>query len=180
MEHMEYLMKQNPNLKTELQQYNAQIDQWITANANSTRNSNAVITIPIVFHILYNTAAENLTDDDIQSQLVAMNADFMGTNADASQTPSAFKSVAGNPQIQFCLAQRTPDGKATNGIIHKSTTKTSFGTNDAAKFSAQGGDDAWDTKKYFNIWICDLGATLLGYGEFPTGTATNTYGYVGH
>jgi hypothetical protein len=180
MEHMEYLKQQNPNLEAQMQEYNTQLNKWIAENGENTRNENAVITIPIVFHILYNTTAENISDAEIQSQLVAMNADFMGTNADASKTPSVFKSVAGNPQIQFCLAQRTPDGKATNGIIHKSTTKASFSTNDAAKFSSQGGDDAWDTKRYFNIWICDLGSSLLGYGEFPTGTATNTFGYVGH
>lgn len=179
MEHMEYMKKQNPNLEAEMQQYNAQLDQWISKNENA-RTPDAPIVIPIVFHILHNTAAEKLTEADIQSQLVAMNADFMGLNADTSKIPSAFKSVFGSPKIQFCLAQRTPDGKATNGIVYKSTTKTSFGTDDAAKFSAQGGDDAWDTKRYYNIWICDLGSSLLGYGEFPTGTATNTFGYVGH
>ena len=179
MEHMEYMKQQNPNLEAEMQQYNAQLDQWVAANANA-RTPDAPIVIPIVFHILYNTTAENLSDADIQSQLVAMNADFMGLNADTSQTPAVFKSVFGSPKIQFCMAQRTPDGKPTNGIVRKSTTKTSFGTDDAAKFTSKGGDDAWDTKRYYNIWICDLGATLLGYGEFPTGTATNTFGYVGH
>lgn len=180
MENLEYLKQQNPNLEAEMQAYNAQLDQWIAANANVERNSNAVITIPIVFHILYNTAAENLSDADIQSQLVAMNADFMGLNADTSKIPSVFKKDFGAPKIQFCMAQRTPDGKPTNGIVRKSTTKTSFTTNNDAKFTSRGGDDAWDTKRYYNIWIGDLGSTLLGYAEFPTGTATNTFGYVGH
>jgi hypothetical protein len=181
MQNLEYLKQQNPNLENEMKLYNAQLDQWIANNSTvERRGGDAVITIPIVFHILYKNATENLTDADIQSQLVAMNADFMGLNADTSKTPAAFKKVFGAPKIQFCLAQRTPDGKATNGIVRKSTTKTSFGTDNAAKFSSKGGDDAWDTKRYYNIWICDLGATLLGYGEFPTATATNTFGYVGH
>lgn len=179
MHHLEAMMKANPQLENEIKQYNAEIDQWIAAHENE-RASNATITIPIVFHILYNTAEQNISDSEIESQLVAMNADFMGTNADASKVPSVFKSLIGTPGIQFCLAKRTPAGAPTNGIIHKSTTKTSFTDDDAAKYSTQGGDDAWDTKKYFNIWICNLAGTLLGYGEFPTGTATKTYGYVGH
>jgi hypothetical protein len=179
MEHLAYLKQQDPQLETEMQQYNAQLQEWIVANQERLNRTREVVTIPIVFHVLYNTTAENLTDDQVKSQLDAMNADFMGTNADAAGIPAAFKSVAGNPQIQFCLAQRDPTGKATTGIIHKSTTKTSFSdTGDPAKFSSKGGDDAWDTKKYFNFWICDLGSSLIGYAEFPTGTATTTFGVV--
>ena len=179
MEHLATMLKENPALESEMRQYNAEIDEWIAAHQYE-RASNATITIPVVFHILYNTSAQNISDAEIESQVVAMNADFMGTNADASKIPSVFKSLMGTPGIQFCLAKRTPAGAPTNGIIHKSTTKTSFTDNDAAKYSSQGGDDAWDTKKYFNIWICNLSGDLLGYGEFPTSTATKTYGYVGH
>lgn len=180
MEHLEYLKQQNPQLEAEMQAYNAGLQQWIVANQNNINKKNDVITIPIVFHVLYNNAAENISDDEVKSQLAAMNADFMGTNADAATNiPAAFKGVAGNPQIQFCLAQRTPTGQPTTGIIHKSTTKTTFSdTGDPAKFSSKGGDDAWDTKRYFNFWICDLGTALIGYAEFPTGTATTTFGVV--
>ena len=181
MEHLAAMMEENPQLESEMKQYNAQIESWIAANENANdRSTAATITIPIVFHILYNTPEQNISDAEIESQLVAMNADFMGTNADASKIPSAFKSLMGKPQIQFCLAKRTPTGAPTNGIVHKSTTKASFTANDAAKYSSQGGDEAWDTKKYFNIWICNLAGTLLGYGEFPSTTITKTYGYVGH
>lgn len=181
MHHLAAMMEENPQLESEMKAYNAQIDAWIAANANGVeRSESATIVIPLVFHIVYNTAEENISDAEIESQVVAMNADFMGTNADASKIPSVFKSLMGKPQIQFCLAKRTPAGLATNGIVHKSTTKTSFSDNDAVKYTAQGGDDAWDTKKYFNIWICDLGSKLLGYGEFPKTTATKTFGYVGH
>src|SRR4051812_47274267 len=179
MEHLEYMKQQNPELETAMQQYNVQLREWVATNKKSLNASNAVITIPIVFHVVYNTTAENISDAAVKSQLDAMNADFMGTNADAANIPAVFKSIASNPQIQFCLAQRDPSGKPTTGIIHKSTTKTSFSdVDDPVKFSSKGGDDAWDTKKYFNFWICDLGADLIGYAEFPSGTATNTFGVV--
>lgn len=187
MQYLSVMKKLNPQLEAEMQRYNAQLEKWILTNSNIERASNAVITIPIVFHILYNKAEENISDAEIQSQLTAMNADFMGTNADASKIPSVFKGLADSPKIQFCLAQRTPDDKPTTGIVRIKTTKTEWvvpdDENDPAfndmKFKAKGGDDAWDTRRYYNIWVCNLAGGLLGYAEFPTLNITNTYGYVG-
>jgi len=45
------------------------------------------------------------------------------------------------------------------------------------KFTSQGGDDAWPSANYLNIWVCNLGGTLLGYAQFPGGSA-NTDGIV--
>lgn len=179
MEHMEYLKQQDPSLAQQLKEYNEVLNNWIAANPGGSK-SRAVRTIPLVFHIVYNTTAQNISDAQIMSQLKAVNEDFSRTNADASQTPAAFQSVAGNPNLQFCLAQRDPNGKATTGIVRVKTTKTGFGTDDGVKSTATGGDDAWDVTKYYNIWICNFSdASLLGYGEFPKGTASKTYGYVG-
>jgi hypothetical protein len=134
-------------------------------------NSRAVITIPVVFHVIYRTTAENISDAQIQAQINQLNLDFARLNADASGTPSAFSSLAANTNIQFCLAQRTPTGAATNGIVRKQTTVTSWSTNDAVKKSSSGGDDAWPSSSYLNIWSCNLGSGLLGYAQFPGGAA---------
>jgi hypothetical protein len=179
LEHMEYLKQQNPGLEQQLKEYNETLQQWVAKNPAGSQ-SRAIRTIPIVFHVVYNTTAQNISDEQILSQLKAVNEDFSRTNADASQTPAAFQSVAGNPNIQFCMAQRDPSGKATTGIVRVKTTKTGFSTDDGVKSAATGGDDAWDVTKYYNIWVCNFSdASLLGYGEFPTGTASKTYGYVG-
>lgn len=39
------------------------------------------------------------------------------------------------------------------------------------KFSAAGGDNAWDSKKYLNIWVCSLFGRSLGYATIPGGPA---------
>lgn len=108
-----------------------------------------------------------------------LNEDFNRTNADASKTPALFASLGGVANINWCMAVQDPQGKATNGIIHKQTTKTGFLTTDnGAKKNSSGGDDAWPTDKYFNVWVVNFSdANLLGYGEFPTGTQTNTHGF---
>jgi hypothetical protein len=38
--------------------------------------------------------------------------------------------------------------------------------------------DAWDVGRYLNIWVCNLGNGILGYGEMPSNIRTNTYGVV--
>ncbi len=157
-----------------LQQTREEIEtftQNFVANAGGN-SSRAVITIPVVVHVVYNTAVQNVSDAQIQSQIDVLNADFRKLNADWTSTPSVFQSLVADCEIQFCLAQRDPNGNATSGIIRKQTSLTSFTTNDNVKRSANGGDDAWPASSYLNLWVCPLAGTLLGYAQFPGGPAT--------
>ncbi len=137
--------------------------------ANNPIESRALITIPVVVHVVYKTTAANISDAQIASQMAVLNEDYGGTNADSTLIPTVFKPLFANTRIQFCLAKQTPTGAATTGIVRKTTTVTSFNTNDAVKKTTTGGDDAWDATKYLNLWVCDLGNSLLGYAQFPGG-----------
>ena len=136
------------------------------------RTAAGTVIIPVVVHVLYNTAAQNISDAQVQSQIDVLNEDFRKLNADASKTPAQFAGLAADANVQFVLAKRTPTGGATNGIIHKQTKTASWSTNDAVKNSKRGGDDAWDATKYLNLWACNLGQGLLGYAQFPGGSAS--------
>lgn len=173
---MQQLFDANPGYKEELQKIDAFTNEYIKANPSGTRS---VVTIPIVVHVVYNTTSENISDAQVQSQIDILNQDFRRTNPDVNETPAVFAGVAADCEINFCLAARTPAGVATNGITRTSTTKTSFSSNNNVKFNSQGGEDAWDRTKYLNLWICDLGSSLLGYAQFPGGPA-NTDGVVIH
>ena len=100
-----------------------------------------------------------------------MNQDFARLNADTNLTPAVWKSLGANTQIQFCLAQRDPNGNPTTGITRTSTSVTAFtGSSDQRIFfTAQGGHDIWDRDRYLNIYVCNLGGGLLGYAQFPGG-----------
>ncbi|MFM1744957.1 MAG: hypothetical protein RLZZ630_894, partial [Bacteroidota bacterium] len=135
---------------------------------------------PVVVHVLYANANQNITDAQIASQIEVLNEDFSRLNPDTNNTPAAFQGIAGSPQINFCLAQVDPNGAPTSGIERRQTTTSSFGTNDNIKRFVNGGLDAWDPTQYFNIWVGNLGNFLLGYAEFPTATLSNTYGVVIH
>ncbi len=141
----------------------------VTDVSKPTRDTilNEVITIPVVIHVLYNTAAQNISDAQILSQLQSLNNDYRKLNADAANVPAAFASFAGDARIVFCLAKVDASGKATTGIIRKYTSELSWTADDGMKFSAQGGDNAWDSKRYLNIWVCNLFGRSLGYSSLP-------------
>ncbi|MBL7807887.1 MAG: hypothetical protein JNN28_08745, partial [Saprospiraceae bacterium] len=132
----------------------------------------AVVTIPVVVHVVWYNNAQNISDAEIQSQIDVLNADFRRTNADAGNTPAAFQGVAADCEINFCMATQDPSGNATNGIQRRQTTVNGFSTNDNVKFFNTGGLDVWDRDKYLNIWVCNLSGGLLGYAQFPGGPAS--------
>ncbi len=133
--------------------------------------NNEVIVVPVVVHVLYNNATQNISDQQVLSQMEVLNNDYRRLNADAINTPLPFKNVAADTRIVFCLAKVAPDGRYTSGIIHKHTNEDVFLADDAMKFSSSGGDDAWDSKKYLNIWVCNLFGRTLGYSVYPGGPA---------
>lgn len=136
-----------------------------------------VYTIPVVFHVVYQNATENISDAQLLSQIDVLNEDFRKLNANFSQTPAAFQGVAADVEIEFCLATVDPTGATTTGITRTQTTVGSFGTGDEVKFNSSGGKNAWPSDKYLNFWVADLGSSLLGYAQFPGGPA-NTDGVV--
>ena len=162
-------LAENPALQQKMDAIESQTQAFVQSPIGTRAVS---VTIPVVVHVLYNTAAQNITDAQVQTQITVLNADYAGTNSDISLLPSAFASKkAGATGVQFCLAKRDPSGNATTGIIHKSTATASFLDDDGAKSNSTGGDAAWDATKYLNIWVCNLGNGLLGYAQFPGGAA---------
>ena len=125
-----------------------------------------IITVPVVIHILYNNSTQNISDAQVLSQLDVLNKDYRRLNS-IQNIPAAFASLAADSKIVFCLAKTDPAGKATSGIIHKFTKTANWLANDEMKFSASEGDNAWDSKKYLNIWVCNLFGRNLGYASLP-------------
>ncbi|HEU4719057.1 MAG TPA: M43 family zinc metalloprotease, partial [Bacteroidia bacterium] len=170
----DFLVAENPNYDADRSAYEANIQQYIAAHGSQV-TSQSVYTIPVVVHVVYNTTTQNISDNQVFSQIQVLNEDFGRTNADAN----THWSQAANTTIQFCLAQQDPNGNATNGIERRHiTTNVSFGTNDNVKHFSSNGLDAWDPTRYLNIWVCNLGSSLLGYGEFPTTSVSQTFGVV--
>lgn len=151
----------------------AQFELWMAQKLSeyqeNVRPELEVYMIPVVFHILWRTEVENISELQILSQMDVLNEDFGRYNADTVNTPLGFQPVAANTGIQFCLAQRNPQGNPTNGIIrYNYPTGTTFSTsfiNNTVKPAT-----SWNPNDYLNIWVAPMSGGILGYAQFPTGS----------
>jgi len=133
--------------------------------------------ITVVVHVVHRTEEENLSTEQVVSQIDVLNHDFRATNPDREGTPEPFKPLVADARISFELATTDPDGNPTEGITRTASDRDSFSSEtEDVKSSGSGGADPWPPDRYLNIWTCgDLvsaaGDGLLGYAQFPGGPA---------
>jgi hypothetical protein len=127
------------------------------------------ITLPVAVHVVHGSDEQNISDAQVKSQITVLNRDYRAKNRDRNQVPEVWKSLVIDSNIDFALATKDPDGKATTGITRTATTVTSFGPDNSVKSTSTGGVEPWPTDRYLNIWVCNLGSNLLGYAQFPGG-----------
>lgn len=136
------------------------------AKPESQRLVNGVIEIPVVFNVLYRTAAENVSLTQLQSQLDVMNKDFGGTNTDYNSS-NPYNSVRGSISIRFVIDQ----------VIRKATTRTIWYSEDGFMKTVSGGGLApTSPTTKLNYWVVSnlqskTQGQLLGYAQFPGGAA---------
>ncbi len=146
--------------------------------------SNAVLTIPLVFHVMHvgelYGGGSNITDEQIQSAVDALNADFRNLNGESVDI-----------EIEFCLATSDPFGNPTDGINRVDASGVplyveegiSAGSPTGANELAIKDLSRWDRDEYYNIWIVNeiqnsvtptsSGCSgVQGYAYFPNGSAS--------
>jgi hypothetical protein len=167
MEEHRRLVRLDPEYRWRRRNIERDVREWTRLyGAEGARTG--LIRIPVVVHVIWHTAAENISDAKIQSQVDVMNADFRRLNADASSTPSAFAGVAADARLEFALAVRDPNCNPTTGITRTQTTATGWTRTQTGMLSAAGGGhDPWDVTRYLNIWVANYTDGLLGKGSFP-------------
>ncbi len=158
-------LSRDPLLSGAIKQAESFIRQ-VTANPVMSRLENGVIRIPVVIHNLYHTADQKVTDAQVAAQLDLLNLAFRRQNADTVKTPAVFRSRAADCEIEFHLAGSDSRKHSTTGIIRKYTPVAKWVMDDKMKFSAEMGDDAWDSKNYLNIWVCSM-EKFAGYSSVP-------------
>jgi hypothetical protein len=134
------------------------------------------VTIPVVFHVLFNTPEQNISDAQIQSQIDVLNEDFRRLNADRINTPSIFSALGADVNVEFRLACIDPNGNSTSGIIRTATARAGFDVprngnqidDVAAGIKYVPGAEAWPRDRYLNVWTCNFNdINNLGYATFP-------------
>ncbi|MBV7529486.1 M43 family zinc metalloprotease [Chitinophaga sp. sic0106] len=188
---LQQMAAESPVMAARIEAYHTKLLRGQIQQRLKTEAVPAAVTIPVVIHIVLDNPA-SVTDAQVQSQLAALNLDYTATNTDISKVPGVWQSIIGNMNINFCLAQRTPDGEPTNGIVRVTSNRTFDITNGApdVKYGDTGGSDAWDTRKYLNIWVTRLASGYLGVAA-PVGSgfqpeqegvviAYNAFGTIGN
>ncbi len=165
IEKINELKANNPSFAIHHQETMDYLQNPNTAQAN--RSPNVVVTIPVVFHVLYKTSIQNISDAQINSQLTILNNDFRKLNSDFSTVvPAAFQGLGADVEIVFCKATRTPAGVASTGIERKSVPSTFVFEN---SYYTTAGLSAWDPTKYLNVWIGRFtNNQLLGFAYLPS------------
>jgi Pregnancy-associated plasma protein-A len=118
-----------------------------------------LVTIPTVVHVVWSRPEHNIGDDQLATQIEALNRDFRRRNDDVSLLPPVWAAVAADADVEFALVD----------VTRTRTEVASFDTDDAVKSARTGGADAVSTDSTLNLWVCQLGGGLLGYAQFPGG-----------
>jgi len=176
---LEEQMKADPTLHQRMNEIETFIQRVSAGPASLRLLPNGVIQIPVVVNVLYKTNAQNISDAQIQSQIVALNQDFSATNSDYSKIPAVFESVrSGDIRIEFVL----------DNVVRLRTKTQSWPINDAMKKTSKGGIDPTSPATKLNFWVCNLTSGYLGYAQFPGGNAStdgvviddNAFGTIGN
>ncbi|MEO1449419.1 MAG: PKD domain-containing protein, partial [Bacteroidota bacterium] len=125
-----------------------------------------VYSLPTVVHVIYSNPIENISEEQVLSQIRVLNQDYRRQNADRINTPREFKRLAVDTEIEFCLATVDPEGNATNGIDRISMGGAPFKEryiNEVIKPST-----IWNPDQYFNIWVINVAGGILGFAQFPS------------
>ena len=163
VEYEKYLQSLHPERATK-----DEFESWLAPKvqeiqAQRSNGASIMITLPVVYHIITNgTGSENLSAATIQAQNDQLNLDF----GNSSGSPY---SVAADTEVEFCLATENESGST---LFEPGINRvTDFGDGPFSRPDFENNikpQTQWDPTRYFNVWVGDLGDSLLGYAQFPS------------
>jgi len=132
-------------------------------------NANAVMTIPIIVHVIHNGddvgLDENLSLSQINSQFEVLNEDFRRKPG----TPGYNEHPDGaDVRIEFCPARVDPNGYVLSepGVNRINAGKEAWSLEEVDNVLKPS--TYWNPDKYLNVWTVKFkGGGLLGYAQFP-------------
>lgn len=141
---MEAAFAANPSLRAE---YETQMQAIRDMPLPPEGQEAAPKVIPVVFHIIHNYGAENISEAQVQDAIAGLNADFQMLNADTSAVIPEFQHLRGNANVEFRLARLDPNGNCTNGITRTVSPLTERARENVKSLIS------WPRNKYLNIWV---------------------------
>ncbi len=158
--------EKHPELKVYFDQLQeqARFNDSVQSQSGHLERSSAVAiyTIPIVFHILHQGGAENISDAQVIDAVDILNRDFNKLNADTSNVVLPFKTLIGDTKFVFQLATKDPNGICTNSIIRHYDVNTNW----IGNFSDY--QYTWNPTRYLNFYVVkSISSGAAGYTYLP-------------
>lgn len=172
-EMQEKLFEERPELRLEAEKLQREFDLRVKDLPNGVfnRKSGEPYIIPVVFHVIHDNGAENISNEQVMDAVREMTLDFNAENLDLPWVNQAFADIVGDVGIEFRLARRDPQGNCTNGIVRTQSLTTYSGGENLKTVSP-----IWDRSRYMNIWVCkSIGGGAAGYTYYPS-TLNGSFG----
>ncbi len=172
----EQLKLSNPAFAQQLEDYINHAMPTLSAGSPDKSVVEPLLTISVVVHVIHNGEpigqGQNLSDAQILAQIEVLNEDYSSLNSQFYNTPSQWMGIAGFPNIQFCLANKKPNGTATNGIDRQQLTVTGTSWSNNNINSTIKPAIKWDPLRYFNIYVLPIPGTtaqggVVGFSNYP-------------
>jgi hypothetical protein len=153
---------QDPRLWAELDRFNRFAKTFSDTALGKTQRMKYIV--PVVVHIVHNNGPENISDEQVWSQIQVLNEDFLAIAGSPGGQGGAYA------QVEFFLARKDPDGNPTRGVTR---TVSSF-----TEHCPGGGGNAstemelknlvrWPPERYLNIWVVkSICNQTLGYAWY--------------
>ncbi|WP_020568366.1 Ig-like domain-containing protein [Neolewinella persica] len=110
-------------------------------------------TLPIVIHLLEDVPG--ISDEAVVNAVASLNNAYTHSQKYPNGGDFSIGTRGVDTEIEFCLAQRAPDGGLTNGIVRWETDYARMDVDlEDAKLKTQG---QWDPRRYLNIWVVSSG-----------------------
>lgn len=154
------IVQQRPDLLPKFEANRATLNNFTQNFHEVTAKSDPYI-IPVVFHIIHENGAENISNEQIYDAIKILNEHYNKQNADTSEIIPEFKNIAANVGVEFHLAKKDPQGNCTNGITRTYSTLTEIGEHQVKDLIH------WPSHQYLNIYVCKDAAGLAGHALMP-------------
>lgn len=178
VEKTEELARQNPAYAEGKAAFEQMCAQYESGALDQPHRDSKQIDLAVVVHVLYQNEANNISYEQIKSQIDALNRDFDAAHEDLDKIPELWRGLVVSSGIRFHLADKDPDGNFTNGITRTQTNRSDIGDSEDYFKSSQGGIDPWPQPHYINIWVCEISSTILGFTILPSSTMAANDGIV--
>jgi len=183
--HLEATLRRDPDLAARralVEQIilEAQQNGLIPPKGAST-NANPTYTIPTVVHIIHtglNGDPENISDNQVKSQIFAVNRDLQN---------QLNYSTGLDTKIQLCLVNKDPNGNSSwagaAGITRHLDGTATLAMDVLASETAMKAYGYFPSNRYLNVWVVKRitvggGGGVLGFATFPGSVPANLDGIV--